>query len=86
MHSLLITIKGLSSNHGEVYWIQHYVIKIVSDLRQVGGFLRVLLISSTNKTDHHDIAKIVWKVALNTTTITQSLSSYPDLYVKINLR
>jgi hypothetical protein len=30
--------------HGEVYSIQHYivyVIKVVSDLRQVGGFLRV---------------------------------------------
>ena len=26
--------------HGEVYSIQHYVIKFVSDLRQVGGFLR----------------------------------------------
>jgi len=25
----------------EVYSIQHYVIKFVSDLRQVGGFLRV---------------------------------------------
>jgi hypothetical protein len=25
--------------HGEVYSIQHYVIKFVSDLRQVGGFL-----------------------------------------------
>ena len=25
------------------YYIQHYVIKFVSDLRQVGGFLRVLL-------------------------------------------
>jgi len=30
---------------GEVYSIQHYVIKFVSDLRQVGGFLRVLLFS-----------------------------------------
>jgi hypothetical protein len=32
----------VSSNpvHGEVYSIQHYVIKSVSDLRQVGGFLR----------------------------------------------
>jgi hypothetical protein len=28
--------------HGEVYSLQHYVIKFVSDLRQVGGFLRVL--------------------------------------------
>jgi hypothetical protein len=28
--------------HGEVYSIQHYVIRLVSNLRQVGGFLRVL--------------------------------------------
>jgi len=28
------------SRSGEVYWIQHYVIKFVSDLWQVGGFLR----------------------------------------------
>ena len=27
---------------GEVYSIQHYVIKFVSDLRQVGGFIRIL--------------------------------------------
>ena len=27
---------------GEVYSIQNYVINFVSDLRQVGGFLRVL--------------------------------------------
>jgi hypothetical protein len=26
---------------GDVYSIQHYVIKFVRDLRQVGGFLRV---------------------------------------------
>ena len=39
-----ITNKVVSSNpvHGEVYSIQHYVIKLVKDLRQVGGFLRVL--------------------------------------------
>jgi hypothetical protein len=36
--------KVVSSNpvHGEVYSMQPYVIKFVSDLRQVGGFLRVL--------------------------------------------
>ena len=28
--------------HIMVYWIQHYVIKFVSDLRQVGSFLRLL--------------------------------------------
>ena len=39
------TTKVVSSNHvhGEVYSIQHYVIKLVSDLRQVGGFLDILL-------------------------------------------
>jgi hypothetical protein len=44
----------------------------VSDLRQVGGFLRVLRfppgppVSSTNKADRHDITEILLKVALNT--------------------
>ena len=39
-----ITTKVVSSNpvHDKVYLIQHCVIKFVSDLRQVGGFLRVL--------------------------------------------
>ena len=39
-----IITKVVSSNlvHGEVYSIQQYVIKFVSDLRQVGSFLRVL--------------------------------------------
>jgi hypothetical protein len=31
-----------NSDHGEVYSIQHYVIKFVTDLRQIGGFLLVL--------------------------------------------
>jgi hypothetical protein len=46
--------------------VQHYAIKFVSDLRQVGGFLWVLRFSSTNKTDRHDITDILLKVALNT--------------------
>jgi hypothetical protein len=39
-----ITTKVVSSNpaHGEVYSIQHYVIKFVSDVRPVGDFLRIL--------------------------------------------
>jgi hypothetical protein len=42
--SVSITTKVVSSNlvHGKVYSIQHYVIKFVSDLREVGGFLRIL--------------------------------------------
>jgi hypothetical protein len=44
MQSVPITTKVVSLNpvHGEVYWIRHYVIKFVSDLRQVSGFLQVL--------------------------------------------
>jgi hypothetical protein len=62
-----ITTKIVSSNpvHGEMYSIQHYVIKFVSDLRQVGGFLQVL----TNKTDCHDLTEILLKVALNTVSL-----------------
>jgi hypothetical protein len=40
-------------------------------LRQVGGFSPATLVFSTNKTDHHNIAEILMKVALN--TITQNL-------------
>ena len=44
VQSMPITTKVVSSNlaHGEVYSIQHYVIKFVSDLRQVAGFLPVV--------------------------------------------
>ena len=33
---------NLNPADGEVYLIQHHVIKFVIDLRQVGGFLKVL--------------------------------------------
>ena len=44
VQSVPITTKVVSSNptHSKVYLMQHYVIKFVSDLRQVGGFLRVM--------------------------------------------
>ena len=56
----------VSSNpaHGEIYSIQHYVLKIVSDLRGCSP------VSSTNKTDRHDIPEILLKVALKTITLT----------------
>ena len=44
------------SRSGEVYSIQHYVIKFVSDLWQVSGFLQVL-VSSTNKIGH-----VIWNI------------------------
>jgi len=43
------------------------VINCVSNLRQVDGFLWVHSVSSTNKTNHHDITVILLKVVLNTT-------------------
>ena len=44
VQSVPITTKVVSMNpfHGEVCTIQHFVIKFVSDMRQVSGFLQVL--------------------------------------------
>ena len=54
MQSVIITTNVVSLNpvHGEVYSIQHYVIKFVSEVQQV-------VVSSTNKTDRHDTTKIL---------------------------
>jgi hypothetical protein len=40
-----IITKCVSSNpaDGDVYSVQHYVIKFIRDLRQIGGFLWVLV-------------------------------------------
>jgi hypothetical protein len=63
-----------------VYSIQHYVIKFVSDLRQVGCFLFSpgIPVSSTNKIDCPDIAEIFLKVALNTIAL-----SNPHIFMTI---
>jgi hypothetical protein len=69
MQSVIITTSVVCSNHtyGKVYSIQRYVIKFVSDLRQVDGFLR------------HDITEIMLKVALNTKIlILVLLTNYHD--------
>ena len=63
----------MSSNpvHGEMSSTQHYVIKFVNDLRQVGGFFLVLRFPPpTNLKHDHDITEILQKVALNTITLT----------------
>jgi hypothetical protein len=51
MQSVNIITKVVNSNpgHGEVYSIQHYVIKFDSDLQLVGGYLRVLLFPQSIK-------------------------------------
>jgi hypothetical protein len=63
--------KVVSSNpvHGEVYSIQHYVVKFVSYLRQVVGFFPDIPVSSINKTDRYDITEILLKVSSNTINI-----------------
>jgi hypothetical protein len=62
-------IVSLNPTHGEVYSIQHYVIKYVSDFCQAGQwFSPGTPVSSTNKTDHHNIAEILLKVALSIRT------------------
>jgi hypothetical protein len=61
MQSVPITTKVVSSKpvHGEVYSMQHYVIKlIVSDLGTP--------VSSTNKIAGQNITEILMKVLLNT--------------------
>ena len=73
----------VSSNpvHGKVFSIQNYLIKIVSDSRQVGGFSQGTPVSSINKADRHDITEIVLKVALNTINQTNLLSRLFELYI-----
>ena len=55
--------------HGDVYSIQHLVIKFVKEMRQLGSF-SVIPVSSTNKTERHGVTEIVLYVALNTITLT----------------
>ena len=57
----------------------------VSNLLQVGGFQPGTPVSSTNKTDRHDITEILLKVVLNTIKqikiFIQKTRDYRDSYV-----
>jgi hypothetical protein len=77
-----ITAKVVSSNpvHVEVYSIQHYMIAFVGDLRQISG-LSGTPVSSTNKTDNHDITDILLKVALNTINLNQQIR---DIFILVS--
>jgi hypothetical protein len=66
-----ITAYAISAYHHkgcefEPLLIQPYVIKFVSDLKQVCGFLRVLRFPPSIKTDRHDIPEILLKMSFNT--------------------
>jgi hypothetical protein len=65
-HKLAKVATFVVSSDGEVYSIKHYVINFVSD------FLWGLPISSTNKSDCHDITELLLKVVLNTITLNQT--------------
>ena len=74
-----ITTKVLTSNpaHVEVYSIQRYAMKFVSDLHQVRLFSPGTPDSCTNKTGRHDLTERLLKVALN--TITPSPYKYNNM-------
>jgi hypothetical protein len=85
---VLITTEVVSSYpaHGKVCSIQHYVIQFISDLRQVGGFLRF---PPLKKIDRHDITEILLKVALNIITLTtencyriEDIDNYGGIYLE----
>jgi hypothetical protein len=65
-----------------------YVIKFVSDLRQVGGFLRVLWFPPSIKltTTIYIVTELLLKVVLNTLTLTQMLIFFFHYDCKISLR
>ena len=58
------------SRSDEMYSIQHYVIKVWQWLAKGRWSFPGTPVSSSNKTDRHNIAEILLKVALNTTTLT----------------
>ena len=63
VHPVSTTTNVVSSGpvNGDVYSIHHYVIKFVSDLRQVGGFLQVLQLPPPIKPPWY-IAELLLKV------------------------
>ena len=54
------TTYAMSTYHGEVYSIQHYVVKFGCDLQQVDGFLWVLLKVALNPTNPNLLNSIVF--------------------------
>ncbi len=58
--------------------------KFVSDLRHVGGFLRVLQFSPPITLDHHNIAEILLKVGLNTIKLYLTSDNLPiSLWIEV---
>ena len=67
-----ITTKVVSSNpvHGEMYLIQHNVLKFIRQWLATGGwFSPGTAVSANSKTDHQDITETFLTVELNTITL-----------------
>ena len=77
----------VSSNpvHDEVYSIQHYVTKF-QWLATGQWFSLGTPVSSTNKTDSHDITEILLEVALNTINQTKTIILLNTKYTKMQKR
>ena len=69
--------------HGEVHSIQHYVIKFISDLWQVSGFLQVRWFPPPIKLTANDITVILLKVTLNTINHKPHLLAFDQNWVLI---
>ena len=86
--SVPMTNKVVSSNPAhqcEVYSIQNYVVKFVTDLLQVSGFFLVLRFPPPINL-YHNITEILLKVALNTLTLdyTCILRQYSASCITVN--
>jgi len=81
VQSVSFTTKAVSLNpvHGEVYSIQKYVIKFVSDIATGWWFSTGTLVFSTIKTDFHDITEVLLKVVLNTINLSQTIYQPVDI-------
>ena len=71
---IINNVESLNHALGEVYLIQQYVIQFVSDLQQVGGFLRFPPPIKLTQ----DITEILMKVALNTINLIPTLKWLSD--------
>jgi hypothetical protein len=63
-------IHGHDRMVGKVYSLKNNVKKFCQSLAAGQWFSPGIPVSSTNKTDHHNITEILLKVALNTITLT----------------
>ena len=71
-------VVSLNPAHDKVYSIQQYVIKFVSDLRQVAGFLQFPPPKKKLTAIIYNITEILLEVALNTIILTLTLEYSPS--------